>query len=509
MLLGFAKKSSDFNQVNKKENRPWLHFLSYSSPYITMAWLGAPIHVIQGIYAKYYGFSLTTLASIILLARLFDAITDPLIGYYSDRYARRKGTRKPFILAGGLLLIISAYFLYVPIGDNVVGESRNVSVAYFTIWFMALYLAMTLFEIPHSAWASELALTSADKAKIFSFRSVAGSLGMVFFYLVPMLPFFDSQDITPETLKVSVLCAAVLMLPFLYLCMKKTPSRSSSSVSDLFAQKKITDEKIKKQNYLATLLQSIFTNKPLLIFLAVFLAYGCAVGMWYALVFLYVDSYLGLGAYFAQTFLLAFIVGIVATPAWCKVAIIFGKKAVLSAAMILLIASFLYASLLQPEVSGFNELLVLQILNVVGGGCMVAFAPAMLSEIIDYSALKHRTENTATYYALFMFLGKLNIAIGGAMSLAIAGWYGFDATTRMQTTEGVVGLMMSMVWLPIIFITIALLLIITSPINSHRHGIVRRRLDKRHTAQYQNAAVSKTSPSTVLLDQVGFDSARK
>ncbi len=115
-----------------------------------MTWLGAPIPILQGIYAKYYGFSLTTLATIILLARFFDAITDPLIGYYSDRYARRTGTRKPFILAGGLLLILSAYFLYVPIGGDI-GESSNVSVAYFTFWFMALYLAMTLFEIPHSA----------------------------------------------------------------------------------------------------------------------------------------------------------------------------------------------------------------------------------------------------------------------------------------------------------------------------------------------------------------------
>ena len=92
--------------------------LTYSAPYLTMAWLGAPIPILQGIYAKYYGFSLTTLATIILLARFFDAITDPLIGYYSDRYARRTGTRKPFILAGGLLLILSAYFLYVPISGD-------------------------------------------------------------------------------------------------------------------------------------------------------------------------------------------------------------------------------------------------------------------------------------------------------------------------------------------------------------------------------------------------------
>ena len=450
--------------------------LSYAAPYLTMTWLGAPIPILQGIYAKYYGFSLTTLATIILLARFFDAITDPLIGYYSDRYARRTGTRKPFILAGGLLLILSAYFLYVPVGGDV-GESSNVSVAYFTFWFMALYLAMTLFEIPHSAWASELASTSTDKAKIFSVRSVAGSLGMVCFYLVPLLPFFATQDITPETLKVSVISAAVLMLPLLYLCLNNTPSRLSSSAIDKNIQQDADEKKEKNNAALKQLFQSLIGNRPLVIFFSAFLAYGFAAGMWYGLVFLYVDSYLGLGEHFAKAFVLSFIVGIIATPAWCKLAIILGKKTVLSMAMMLLIASFLYASLLTPESSGFRDLLILQTINTVGGVCMMTFAPAMLSEIVDYSTLKFRSENTATYYALFMFLGKFNLAVGGGLGLAIAGWYGLDATTTVQTAEGVVGLLIGMAWLPMFFIAIALVLIALSPINTRRHGIIRRRLD--------------------------------
>lgn len=452
--------------------------LSYSAPLVTMVWLGAPIPILQGIYAKYYGFSLTTLASIILLARLFDAITDPLIGCYSDRYARRSGTRKPFVLAGGLLLILSGYFLYIPIGDDVVGNPPKVSVAYFTFWFMAVYLAITLFEVPHNAWASELALTSTDKAKIFSFRSVAGSLGMVFFYLIPLLPFFDTQDITPETLEVSVISAGVLMLPLFYLCIKNTPNRPSFSCIDVTCQRGTGRNTLKKDS-LEYLFQSLVGNKPLIIFFSSFLMYGFGVGMWSSLVFLYVDSYLDLGEYFAQAFLLSFVVGIIATPAWCKLAIIFGKKTVLSVAMILLIVSFLYATLLVPGVSGFRELLVLQVINILGIGCIITFTPAMLSEIIDYSTLKYRTENTATYYALFMFLGKFNLAIGGALGLAIAGWYGLDATTTAQTSEGVVGLLIGIAWLPIVFIITALLLIIQIPINTRRHQIIRRRLDSR------------------------------
>ena len=463
--------------------------LSYAAPYLTMTWLGAPIPILQGIYAKYYGFSLTTLATIILLARFFDAITDPLIGYYSDHYARRTGTRKPFILAGGLLLILSAYFLYVPIGGDV-GESSNVSVAYFTFWFMALYLAMTLFEIPHSAWASELALTSTDKAKIFSFRSVASALGMVCFYLVPLLPFFATQDITPESLKVSVISAGVLMLPLLYVCLQNTPNRSSFSTADVH-QQQVTKGDLKNKNSLGQLFQSIVGNKPLTIFFCAFSTYGFAAGMWYGLVFLYVDSYLGLGEHFAQVFLLSFIVGIIATPVWCTLAIKLGKKTVLSVSMVLLILSYLYASLLTPEDSGFPELLVLQTINTLGGVCMMTFAPAMLSEIVDYSTLKYRTENTASYYALFMFLGKFTLAVGGGLGLAIAGWYGMDATTTVQTAEGVVGLLIGMAWLPMLFIAIALVLIVLNPINTRRHGIVRRRLDTQiaslHVLRNSNA----------------------
>ena len=112
-------------------------------------------------------------------------------------------------MAGGLLLILSAIFSYVPIGGDV-GEAQSCQRRLFYLLVYGALFGMTLFEIPHVPWASELALTSADKAKIFSFRSVAGMLVWCAFILVPLLPFFDTQDITPETLKVSVMSAVGL-----------------------------------------------------------------------------------------------------------------------------------------------------------------------------------------------------------------------------------------------------------------------------------------------------------
>ena len=60
--------------------------LAYPLPYIAMAFLFGPMAILQGIYAKYFGLSLTTIAAVLLIGRLFDAITDPIIGYLSDRH---------------------------------------------------------------------------------------------------------------------------------------------------------------------------------------------------------------------------------------------------------------------------------------------------------------------------------------------------------------------------------------------------------------------------------------
>ena len=122
----------------------------------------------------------------VVLARVFDAVSDPLIGIVSDRLYSKTGSRKLLILVGGALYIMCSYFLYAPPEwESGLGGGQAITV-YFACWLFAFYLAWTLFEVPHISWGSELAVSANEKTKVYSFRSVAGYSGVVLFYSIPM-----------------------------------------------------------------------------------------------------------------------------------------------------------------------------------------------------------------------------------------------------------------------------------------------------------------------------------
>lgn len=464
-------------------------YLLYSLPVITSVWLIAPLGVLQGIYAKYFGLSLSTIAVVILCARLFDAVSDPLVGYYADHYHRRSGTRKPMIVIGGLLFIVCGYFLYVPFGvdlsvlsDVDSPATASVSVVYFSVCFIAFYMTSTLFEIPHIAWAGELAEDAGNKAKIFSYRNIAGYLGSLSFFAIPLLPVFDTADITPVSLRLSVLIAGVFMLFFLIVCVTTVPN----SLPPDHAQHKKTHpaESLQTCKRLEprlpnSLLSDVVGNTPFLLFIASFLLTALGTGMWYGLLFIYVDAYLNLGAEFAPMFIYGYVAGIAATPIWCHLAIKLGKRTTWLIAMVLIITGFVYTGTLVPGTASLRDLLFLQMMIAIGFAAVGVIAPAMVSEISDYGAWKSKTERPASYFALYAFSYKTAMAVSSALGFAIAGWYGFDATTQTQSESGVFGMTLAVAWVPVVCSILALIFIASIPMTTHRHGIIRRRLDSR------------------------------
>lgn len=429
----------------------------YSLPLIGVRVLYGPIVVLQGIYAKHFGLELTTIAAVILAARLFDAVSDPVIGYLSDRSMEKTGTRKPFVAVGAVLFIVSGYLLYVP--------PHHVTTTYFAASFIGFYLAWTLFEIPHMAWGAELAFDSKTRSRLYALRATTSYIGVLLFFVVPLLPVFETSEVTPETLRWTAIAVSVLLLPPLYFCIKKVPdghwmpSRTKESFRVVIA--------------------SIVANKPLLKFTLAYFFFGAGAGMWFAMLFIFIDSYLGLGERFTLIYLFALIAGMVGTLVWYRLSQWLSKKQAFVVGAVLILVSIASMGLLTPSNTDITLLLLLMVVGFFGFSAMDVFAPSILADIVDYGTWKFGTDRAGIYFSVYMLVFKVSAGIGGALSLVLAGVYGFDPLVTENSAEGIYGLRLATVFVPAVSMLVSIFFLLYLPINTGRHSIIRKRLESR------------------------------
>ena len=119
------------------------------------------------------------------------------------------------------------------------------------------------------------------------------------------------------------------------------------------------------------------------------------------------------------------------------------------------------------------------ILCYLGSTPIVAISPSLLGDIIDFSTWKFGTDRAATYFSFYTLVLKTSTAVGGSLSFGLTGWYGFDPTANVQSEEAVFGLHLAICWLPALLMLLAVFVVLLVPINTHRHSIIRRRLNAR------------------------------
>ena len=303
-------------------------------------------------------------------------------------------------------------------------------------------------------------------------------LGGLLFYAMPLLPWFESTEFTPETLKWSVMAAGLLMLPMLYLCVKTVPEKSQLSVDNHCHP---TDGKRKKES-LRSVLRAIFNNKPLRLLTAAHTCTGFGSSMCYTLLFFFADAYLGLGKEFALAFVISFGLSIVTLKLWYALAMRWGKQVSWMTGMALVVIGMLCTLLLSPETTGWIELLFCMTLISGGFAAFNIMVPSLLSDIVDYGTWQSGTNRAATYFSLYTFINKTVGALGGAAGLAIAGWYGFEPTLSTHSEETIIGLRLGFSWIPAVMILLSIVFINYIPITARNHAAICRRLDARATS---------------------------
>jgi glycoside/pentoside/hexuronide:cation symporter, GPH family len=124
-------------------------------------------------YNQVIGLPAATVALIMTVTVVFDALVDPVMGQISDNFRSRWGRRHPFMYASAIPVAVIFFLIFNPPA----GWSDGALSIYLLVCLLALGLFDTFFELPSSALLPELALGYVERARLAAMRTVAAGLG--------------------------------------------------------------------------------------------------------------------------------------------------------------------------------------------------------------------------------------------------------------------------------------------------------------------------------------------
>lgn len=120
-------------------------------------------------YTKTLGLGLAEVGLVFMLVRLFDIVTDPVMGIIGDRFDSRWGRRRHWLVIALPFMMIGVYMAFMPTGSP--------SIWYLGFWLLVLYAGTTMKTISHTAWAAELSPDYDQRSRIAGFNSFAAYMG--------------------------------------------------------------------------------------------------------------------------------------------------------------------------------------------------------------------------------------------------------------------------------------------------------------------------------------------
>lgn len=118
---------------------------------------------------------------VVLVSKIWDAVNDPLMGMISDNTRTKIGRRRPYLLAGGILVFIATALLWLPVGfESQIGKS-----VYVTAVFLFYYTVSTIIAVPYSSMSTEITGDFDECNKVNVLRLVISLIATAICTLIP------------------------------------------------------------------------------------------------------------------------------------------------------------------------------------------------------------------------------------------------------------------------------------------------------------------------------------
>jgi glycoside/pentoside/hexuronide:cation symporter, GPH family len=419
---------------------------------------------------------------IYLFPRLFDAISDPIMGFVSDNTKSKWGRRRQYVLIGGIIMGIAYIFMWQLFKEN----TLQFNFWYFFLWSIIFYLGLTFFSVPYVAMGYEMSDDFHERTNIMAIAQWIGQWAWVIaplFWIIMYDPeWFPSAEVAVRELAiwVAIPCAFCAIVPALFIKGESTLEKDyeplnraniGNSLTKIF-KSFVEAFKIKEFRKLCGATFLIFnafnTVASLTFFVIVYKLFNGdagASGIW-------VSLFGCLGA-LGTTFIVIPIVS------WLSKKI--GKKKAFMACQGISIVGYIMLYFLFIPGKPWMYIIALPFFSF-GIGSLFTIMMSMTADVIDIDELNTGKRREGTFGAIYWWMVKVGYAIAGALSGVIIWFVGFNSDLPTVDQQGAVnGLHAFFCFFPLVGTLFAMYIMKDYDIDEERSNEIRTALDNRKT----------------------------
>jgi len=388
-------------------------------------------------YTLYAGLSLIEFGILFMFYGIWNAINDPLIGYYMDKIRLKKGRRVPWIIYGTIPMTIGFIALWwVPFND------KNIVFVYGLIM---LFLFDTGFTIVMTAWSALYTEMYEDEKERASVVAIKDSIAFISSMIGVIVPSMIAVAFGSWAL--AGLLMGITIPITMYLSLLGVKERAEYQI----------DEPLP----IIEAFKESFLNKPFIIASVAYALIDFCFGFMMMILPLYAKFILKVEEGMEGFAMIGVALGIIISfPLWWQIYAKKGPKFGLSLGMIIFCVGIIPLFLAED----FISLTIIGIFPGLGITGVLMTEP-VISAAIDYDEIKTGKRREATFGGIGAFIARLSMILSALALISIQLLSGFDPNLETQAPTALMGLRISMSLVPAFGLLLALIVFKFYPLN--------------------------------------------
>ena len=417
-----------------------------------------------------------------LVPRLFDAITDPIMGFISDNTKSKWGRRKQYVLLGAVIMGISFIIMWQLYKDNTV----DYNFTYFLLWSLVFYVGLTIFSVPYVAMGYEMSNDFHERTNIMAVAQFIGQWAWViapwFWVIMDDKSFFESGEVAVRELAiwVGIICMVFAMIPAIFIKSKSTLNEKYDSITFKNILKSL--HTIFILNFGQALKIKAFRKLCVATFL-IFNAFNTVAAFTYFIIvfFLFNGATGPDGAWWWPTLfgsVGALVTTFLVIPVVTQISKKIGKKKAFIVSQSVSIIGYIMLWFLFIPGKPYLFLFALPFFSFGIGG-LFTLMMSMTADVIDLDELNTGKRREGVFGAIYWWMVKFGFGIAGGLSGVIFSVIGWESGGATQSEEALFGLRLFFSGLPILGTLIAIYIMWDYDLSEEKAGEIRAKLETR------------------------------